>query len=432
MGDGSTTEFAFNFPYFENTNIIVTKNNTTAAGYSIVGTSAAPDADIPYTGGKVVFESAPTSLDSITIARSLPLSRIVDYQPTAKIVPTTLNQDMNYMMEVLKDQQDEFDTLCSQYHDIADKESTTTLLAKITEIGQQITTIGQRITDSNQQITDFYTALVNGRVMSKDDFYSHTTNCLTSVPQDIKLELSSGTLTLKSGSKIYLANGTLSDTVTITSDISATQNNNGKYMIIRSGGSALYLASLDGCLSGTIATRPASIDTASGLYFATDENKMYLTGDSGANWYSSTDYSLPLAIITVSNGAISSIDQIFNGFGYIGSTVFVLPGVKGLIPNGRNADGTLKNTAITTNSVQTLTNASNLTTDLWYVIKTDGSIENSLTNYWTYDAQRNLWVHNDSIFNICIFAKSSATAGIISDFVLRSVIQISDYVNITQ
>ena len=78
MGDGSTTEFTFNFPYFENTNIIVTKNNETATGYSIVGTSAAPDADIPYTGGKVVFEMAPTSLDSVTISRLLPLSRIVD------------------------------------------------------------------------------------------------------------------------------------------------------------------------------------------------------------------------------------------------------------------------------------------------------------------------------------------------------------------
>ena len=127
MGNGSTTEFSFNFPYFENSNIVVTKNGSTATGYSIVGTSAGQDADIPYTGGKVVFENAPTVLDSITIARSLPLSRIVDYQPLVKINPTTLNQDMNYTMELIKDLQDEFDTLCSQYADIADKESTTTL-----------------------------------------------------------------------------------------------------------------------------------------------------------------------------------------------------------------------------------------------------------------------------------------------------------------
>ena len=145
MGDGSTTEFSFNFPYFENSNIVVTKNNTAATGYNIIGTSAAPDADIPYTGGKVVFEIAPTTLDSITISRSLPLSRIVDYQPTAKLEPTTLNQDANYLMEVIKDLQDELDSLCAQYADIADKESTTTLLARISAIHDEIVAVSAQI-----------------------------------------------------------------------------------------------------------------------------------------------------------------------------------------------------------------------------------------------------------------------------------------------
>lgn len=146
MGNGVTTEFAFNFPYFENSNIIVTKNGATATGYSIVGTSAGADADIPYTGGKVVFEVAPTALDSITIARSLPLTRIVDYQPLAKLDPTTLNQDANYLMEVIKDLQDELETLQTQYSEIADKESTTTLLAQIAAIHEEIVTVAAQIT----------------------------------------------------------------------------------------------------------------------------------------------------------------------------------------------------------------------------------------------------------------------------------------------
>ena len=107
MGNGETTEFAFNFPYFENSNIIVTKNNVAATGYEIIGNPGGLDADIPYIGGRVVFEIAPTALDNITIARQLPLSRVTDYQPLEKISPTTLNQDMNYMMEILKDLQDE-------------------------------------------------------------------------------------------------------------------------------------------------------------------------------------------------------------------------------------------------------------------------------------------------------------------------------------
>jgi len=146
MGDGSTTEFNFNFPYFENTDIIVTKNATSATNYTIIGTSAGLDADIPYTGGKVVFDNAPTSLDNITIARSLPMQRQYDYQPVEKIDPTTLNQDMNYLMEVLKDLQDELDSLSTQYAEIADKESTTTLLAQISAIHDEIVAVSTQIT----------------------------------------------------------------------------------------------------------------------------------------------------------------------------------------------------------------------------------------------------------------------------------------------
>ena len=145
MGDNETTEFYFNFPYFENTNIKVTKNNQPATSYTVVGTSAGLDADIPYTGGKIVFDTAPTEFDSITIARSLPLSRIVDYQPTAKIEPTVLNQDMNYMIEVLKDLQDELDDFHAQYADIIDHETTTTVLARISAIHDEIENVLQEI-----------------------------------------------------------------------------------------------------------------------------------------------------------------------------------------------------------------------------------------------------------------------------------------------
>lgn len=163
MGDGSKTEFTFNFPYFENTNIIVTKNNVITTGYNIIGTSGGQDADIPYIGGKVVFETAPTVLDNITIMRNLPLVRIVDYQPTSKIESTVLNQDINYIIEILKDKQDELDSLRSEYADIANKESTQTLLARIAALGQQITELGdistlrQSVTTNAENITTLNT-----------------------------------------------------------------------------------------------------------------------------------------------------------------------------------------------------------------------------------------------------------------------------------
>lgn len=141
-GNGSTTEFSFTCPYFENSNIVVTKNGAPATGYSIIGNSDGADANFPFSGGTVVFETAPFSRDSITITRQLPLNRIADYQPTARIKPTTLNQDLNYLIELLKDRKAELDALRAQYADIADKESTDVLLAQMTAIHNEIVALG--------------------------------------------------------------------------------------------------------------------------------------------------------------------------------------------------------------------------------------------------------------------------------------------------
>ncbi len=164
MGDGSITEFFFNFPFFENSNVVVTVNDEPATGYSIIGTPGGVDADIPYTGGKVVFEVAPTALDCITIARELPLERIVDYQPLAKIDPTTLNQDLNYLMEVIKDRKDELADLTTKYAEIADKESTDIILARISAIHEEIVDIDAKIQalgDISQIRSDIVTLSAN-------------------------------------------------------------------------------------------------------------------------------------------------------------------------------------------------------------------------------------------------------------------------------
>ncbi|MCQ2581154.1 MAG: hypothetical protein MJ164_03210 [Alphaproteobacteria bacterium] len=145
MGNDETTEFYFSFPYFETSNVVVSKNGTPATGCNIIGNSGGLDADYPFIGGKVVFDIAPTSLDSITIARQLPLTRIADYQPLTQITPTTLNQDLNYLMEVIKDRKGELTDLITKYSEIADKESTEIILARITAIHEEITDIDAKI-----------------------------------------------------------------------------------------------------------------------------------------------------------------------------------------------------------------------------------------------------------------------------------------------
>ena len=194
--------------------------------------------------------------------------------------------------------------------------------------------------------------------MSKNiaNWSSNVSNCITEIKQDIKLELSSGVLKLKSGSKIYVPNGTNTfDTVTLSEDKTVNlMTTTGKTMVfLRDDESAWGNVKVDNCLSGT--TVPSG---HTGMFYNTDNNKVYYySGGQAQGAY----FSLPLAVVTSSGGTVTSIDQVFNGFGYIGSTVYALPGIKCLIPDGRNSDGTLKSVVHTTSSVSKLTTAYNAT-----------------------------------------------------------------------
>lgn len=185
---------------------------------------------------------------------------------------------------------------------------------------------------------------------------TNVTNCITEIPQDINLELNNGTLTLKAGSKVYVPNGVgVFDVVTIASDISADYSGWGTQKRLLT-----YNSTTNGLEAYELDTQTASGDTTPTIsatfmtWYDTANNLIKYTGDSGSTWISGG--SLPLAIFS---GANSILYQAFNGFGYIGSTVFVLPNVKGLIPNGRNADGSLKNTEYTINSLITYTSGVN-------------------------------------------------------------------------
>ena len=174
---------------------------------------------------------------------------------------------------------------------------------------------------------------------------TNVSNCVVEITQDINLTLSSGTLTLKKDSKVYVPNGSgVFNTVNIASDKTITSSTNGTYMLFTSlTGGSIALESIGITSSGT--TAPSGY----GVFYDTSANTVYRYV-SGSQ---SVQLSFPVAIITVSGGAITSIDKIFNGFGYIGNDMFVLPGVKCLVPNGRNTDGTLNNTSYTVSTVRT-------------------------------------------------------------------------------
>ena len=164
------------------------------------------------------------------------------------------------------------------------------------------------------------------------------TNCLLEVPQNIKLELNNGTLTLKAGSKVYVPNGVgVFEEVVTPSDISRTVVwSSPGFITYESNG--IDWANINYCFSGNTAP-----DNPSNGWLWYDTANNIIKRYNGSEW--TAKKSLPIAILNASTTqSEQSIDQVFDGFGFIGSTAFVLPGVKGLAPNGRNEDGSLNST----------------------------------------------------------------------------------------
>ena len=211
-------------------------------------------------------------------------------------------------------------------------------------------------------------------------------NCITYIPQDIKLELNNGTLTLKAGSKLYVPNGFESDGTTKKFDVKIIESDLTR---IDGGDSSrlLYYQSNEKRLISVISnysgpSAPTVRDNIC-IWYDTTNNIVKRTDDKGVSW-NNYDISLPLSLLTIKTDiGITSIDQVFNGFGYIGSTIYALPGVKGLIPNGRNADGSLKNIEVIINDVKIISD--NAASKL-LLMKASGDLEYAYGNFYIRDS----------------------------------------------
>ncbi len=222
-------------------------------------------------------------------------------------------------------------------------------------------------------------------------YSTEVTNCITEIPQDIKLELVDGVLTLKAGSKVYVPNGFEADGVTPKFDVKIIESDTvvgqagtytGALIFARTDKPECYTVTTGYISSGT--TQPSSpLQTQTWYDTANNIIKVYDNGQ----WISGASFSL--GVFSNKDSLVTSIDQIFNGFGYIGSTVFALPGVKGLIPNGRNADGSLKNIEFATQKVLLTENPANARDNLALTISAN-SINRISLEYYSYDELNNL------------------------------------------
>jgi hypothetical protein len=90
QGDGETTTFTFQWPYYDSSDVKVWVNDTPATGYSV-----AP--------GVLTFATAPVSGAQILALRQTPESRSTSYMNGAPIDAPALNQDLDRVVTMVQD-----------------------------------------------------------------------------------------------------------------------------------------------------------------------------------------------------------------------------------------------------------------------------------------------------------------------------------------
>lgn len=265
------------------------------------------------------------------------------------------------------------------------------------------------VSDTTAQELDYVHGVTSAIQTQLDDKLAskNITNCIKQIQQDIIVSYATTILTVASGTKVYNALGNswiISSNVTRDfSNVGSSPNN--KWILVfekNSNNSHVYAASA----MWSQPTQPSS----GGVWLNTNTNEIKWSNDA-VTW---GDCSFPIGIVSTDNDRVIQDVQVFNGMGYIGSTIFALPGVKALGPNGLNNDGTLKNLARSITNVTTVTCSS---TGSRLLLFSDNALNDVSTEY-VYDYVRNL-VYNSSTGNVfarALVASYTTTAGVISNF----------------
>ena len=231
--------------------------------------------------------------------------------------------------------------------------------------------------------------------------HKNITNCLLEVPQRIKYELVVGTLTIKAGSVVIVPYGVEDLTaqypvgsVFINDNFRVydTQFEDGKFFVW-----AEIQNDISRQVSGTLTSENfVQVSITRNSYWIPNKNNS-TSGEidgttAGACFYNTatnlcknhdnaSDVTALPCMIIQGDGTYNTgiVNQVFNGMGYIGSTVWVDKGVKGLIPNGRNEDGTLNNIEVTTSYLKTIGYATSYK-DYHLAIRISGNIDIYVSN----------------------------------------------------
>ena len=211
-------------------------------------------------------------------------------------------------------------------------------------------------------------------------------NCVLEVPQRIKLEFVNGVLTLKAGSQLLQPDGVNDDGnwmfkyKTVESDIVFPGISSGSvyqgpiFIDARNASTDTDNVILDCYVPDNCGTGP-SFPAAPNEYMRfwnTSDNRLYIYINS--TWRSDLDMTFPIADVTINTTSIQSLDNVYNTTIACGNIFLVQSGVKVLMPNGLNPDGTLNNLEYTTPYVLTESVDISGSMDWVYTLGSDGDI----------------------------------------------------------
>ena len=470
IADGSLTEITLDFPLFSEEFMLVYLNDTKAEGFSV-----------DLAENKVVLGSAPEQGTVINVVRVLPISYTTILKDRGAMSPSnwdSLMVEIVAKMQTLKEAisrtiqlpiytnstgeayaEEFFNAFNKAMSALSESEKNLIMIESSVVEGQ--TSLTQTINQGKSEVTQIYTEAISNinTKVSEAQGYANTaseasnaaqswaigdiesrpegsakywaesissggmnnnTNCLTKVPQ-ISWSLSDDIFTFPTGTKAYKPDGTV-----ITLDAEKTVDfstqaflSHPKYAYVDDEGNIYAAASA--VVSNEI---PVGVRRTNDIWFDTANNviKRY----DGADWVGS--HSFPLIYINSFFGPLANSIITFSGRGFIEGLLFILPGVEGLIPNGRNADGSLKTTAFTVTTPLT----HQLEDNNEYVILLNGS---SLS---TASYSGNSYYDNESSTNSGVAAGyveagiCSNMTNVVKNFSLKSVFCALDYAEFQQ
>lgn len=384
-------------------------------------------ANIASNKADIAIQASNTALNQASIATS----KTLEVTETYNNAMADIQADRQAALDDIDDKKNNVQDLISKFN--VDVTSSTAVFTEM--VNDSSLNISNQVNEGIESLNNSSNALTR----------SQTTNCILEVPQRIKLELLDGVITLKAGSELVYPDGFETDGVTpkfkyvketeeTIKTANTSTNTAQQYLWRYPKGSIIGDSGIGSSTLGYMYVsngHPASVAYSNVANWNLSTNKIEWTADTGKTWTTVDDCSLPFAIVTNTNGVFTSIDTVFETAGYLGNTAWVHKGVKGLIPNNRNTDGTLNNIEYTTSDFTFMT-ISAATTRVNARLYVNTANQAYLSTILVYDEIANLNKIEGEPSQVFSCAEFDVTNGKISNFVPYNAFQAVDYKDLMQ